>query len=192
MDRFENDKLAEVIRQCQQGDRESFVWLVDAYSPKLYQYFYRVCGSPDLAEDLLQDLFVKLLLKIRSYRHENKFDSWLFRVAANMVRDFFRSRQRQIKTAAMPDGDIMPAVSDVADEQFDRLETAEQVDILQMALKRLAREEREMIVLRHYSGLNYKDIAEQYGLPLGTVLSKVHRGMKKLNKIMTQVTENES
>lgn len=190
MENSDHDKLTEVIERCREGDSESFVWLLDAYGNKLYHYFFRICGSRDLAEDLVQDLFVKLLVKIKNYRHENKFENWLFRVAANMLRDHFRKQQRQIKTSALP-ADELPQANEDRFAHVQQLELQEQVDQLQLALQLLSPDDREMILLKHYSGMGYKEIAEQFQMPLGTVLAKVHRGLKKLNKYMIQVADNE-
>ena len=78
--------IEEKLRQCQQGQVEGFSWLARQYGGRLYRYFYRVCGSEADAEDLLQELYVKLIDKIGSYRHEGRFEHWLFSVAANMAR----------------------------------------------------------------------------------------------------------
>jgi len=186
-----NDSLAKIINRCQQGDEKAFGWLLREYGPRLYRYFLRTSGSADDAEDLLQDLFVKLLVKIGDYHHEGRFDNWLFCVAANLVRDHFRRRQRSVRTVPMQTnggiGTVSPAEAvSSGPRPEERLETKEQLDRLQQALGRLEPRESEIILLRHYGGLSFKEIAEHFQVPIGTALARVHRGRKKLNNMLEE------
>lgn len=187
------DELASQIRRCQQGRRDGFDWLVREFGPPLYRYFVRLTASTNDAEDLVQDVFVKLLKNIKGYRHENKFEHWLFRIAANLARDRIRKRMRHgtpisldSQTADFESSIILP--SDDTDPTAP-LEQHELEDDLQKALKQLPQLDREMIIMRHYSDLSFKEIAEQFNLPLGTALAKVHRGLKRLKKLMSGPNE---
>ena len=191
---MESEALTETIRQCQQGQGDAFARLLHEYGPRLFGYFIRTTGSTTEAEDLLQDMFLKLLERIEDYRHEGRFEPWLFRIAANMIRDRGRKLQRQsrsLATGAEP-GNPLHRTVDSTDERADpgrRLELGEDIDLMQKALWKLLELDREIILLRFYSGVSFKDIADQLQIPVGTAIAKVHRGLKKLKKIMT---ENES
>ncbi len=191
MEREAKDLLSGIIKNCQKGDSEAFAWLLKEYGPRLYSYFYRTTGSPSEAEDLLQDLFVKLLQKIHAYNHQGKFEHWLFTVAGNMARDRGRKLTRKPKEVSMQAG----AKKSNGPENWlaspkkgpaEQAQQNEQVTMLQRALLQLSEVDRQVIMLRHYGNLSFSEIAQIMDMPVGTVLSKVHRGLKRLKKIMEQ------
>ena len=185
-----SEPLTEKIRLCQQGQADAFTWLLREYGPRLYGYFARMSGSTAEAEDLLQEMFLKLLQRIQGYRHEGRFEPWLFRIAANMIRDRGRKLQRQSRALAtgLEPGNPLHNAADPSDETTDPgspLELTEDLGRMQEALQELPELDREIILLRFYSGISFKDIAEQLQIPLGTAIAQVHRGLKKLKRIMT-------
>ena len=185
---MEQDLLGEQIAKCQQGDPEAFAWLSEEYGPRLYRYFLRMKGSAADAEDLLQELFVKLIEKIGHYKHEGRFEGWLFCVAANMVRDEARRRARRGEAISIQDEraglqDILASDEATADQ---KLQQSEQLDRLQRALEQLPETDREIVMLRHYGQMSFKEIAEQFQIPIGTALAKVHRSLKRLQQIMVE------
>jgi len=185
---MDSDPLAEQIIKCQNGEREAFAWLLRQYGSRLYRFFLRMNYSPADAEDLLQDLFVKLLEKIHGYNHQGRFESWLFCVAANLARNEYRRRRRRGGVISMHDeqsplGEALVSTEATAPE---KLQLTEQIDQLQDALEQLSPPERELIILRHYGKLSFKEIAEQYRMPIGTVLAKVHRSLKHIRNIMLE------
>ncbi len=185
---MKQDPLAEQIRLCQQGDAEAFGWLNREYGPRLYRYFLRLNGSAADAEDMLQELFVKLIEKISHYRHEGRFEGWLFCVAANMVRDEARRRSRRGEVVSLQDERTALKEVLASDEATapEKLQQSEQIDQLQNALEELPGMDREIIMLRYYGQMSFKEIAEQFEIPIGTALAKVHRGLKRLQKIMLE------
>ena len=181
------DNLSLQIKQCQEGDRKALVWLLEEYGPRLWPYFLRSCRVEADAEDLLQELFVKLLENIKGYRHEGKFEHWLFRIAANLVRD--RARRAKGNRPAQYSLDSNPLAFALVSSEKDpsqRLLQAEQIDQLREALVQLPAVDREIILLRHYGSMSFKELADQFEMPIGTVLAKVHRGLKRLHKVMTE------
>ncbi|MCI0499235.1 MAG: sigma-70 family RNA polymerase sigma factor [Planctomycetales bacterium] len=168
--------LEQLIEQCKSGDPEAFNELVKRYSDRCYAYFYRLTGRPDTSEELLSDLFIRLFRKIRSFEG-GSFDKWIFMVASNLFRDSLRRQYRQKR---------------LLDEKADLLRQTEPsqkqhpevFDRLQSALEKLDAETAELITLRYYSQLSFKELAEIRKEPIGTTLSKVHRGVKKLRQIM--------
>ncbi|MGQ9650030.1 MAG: RNA polymerase sigma factor [Phycisphaerae bacterium] len=183
--------LDDLIRRARQRDSAAFETLVEIYSPRLYGYFYRLTGRREDAEDLLQEVFVRVVRMIGRYEHDSRFDAWLFRIATNLVRDRVR-RQRRSADAGASGGrqDEAGILEDVADAEADRpddvLETTEQVDRLQWALKQLPEAEREVILLRHFSQMSFREVAEAMGTPLGTALARAHRGLAKLRRLMNE------
>ena len=173
----ESNSLARIIAGCKKGDAECFSQIVDIYAPRLYGYFYRLTGDRSISDDLLSELFVKLVEKISSYRG-GSFDSWLFRVASNIFHDYLRSKQRRKKLLDAHKGqmDLEPIEAKRSDQ--------EQLDRLQEKLRMLDPQTQELIMLRFYSQLSFKEMAKMRSEPIGTTLAKLHRGLKKLRELM--------
>jgi len=174
-----SDDLAQIINGCKAGEAESFQTLVDMYGRRCYGYFYRLTGNRDISDDLLGELFVKLVAKIGSFKG-GSFESWLFKTASNVFYDYLRKKQRQKK---LLEGREKQLKSELIEAKKSE---REQIDKLQVQLERLNAETRELIMLRFYSQLSFKEIAEMRSEPIGTTLSKMHRGLKKLRELMEQ------
>ena len=172
-----NDDLAQIIIGCKKGESKSFSKVVDMYSSRCYGYFYRLTGNTDISDELLSELFVKLVEKINTY-NGGSFESWLFRVASNIFHDYLRSKQRQKKALDIRRVEVESEI--IESKKSD----GEQIDKLQMQLERLDEDTRELIMLRFYSELSFKEIAEMRSEPIGTTLAKLHRGLKKLKEFM--------
>ncbi len=175
-----NDDLARIISGCKSGNAESFSELVDIYSSRLYGYFYRLTGNRESSDDLLSELFVKLVGKIRSFKG-GSFEGWLFKIASNIFYDYLRDKQQQKKLFDAQKNLFEPEEVTYAKESDD-----ERIDELQTQLGKLDTDTRELIMLRFYSQASFKEIAAMRSEPIGTTLSKLHRGLKKLQKLMEQ------
>jgi RNA polymerase sigma-70 factor, ECF subfamily len=189
-------ELADVIARARRREPAAFDALVTAYGDRLYGYFYRLTGSRHDAEDLLQEVFIRLVRMIGRYQHDGRFEGWLFRIATNLVRDRVR-RSKTGRPAADSSGargargeaESMGERPDPAAERPSAsLERAENIDRLQQAIGELPEAEREVILLRHFAQLSFKEIAEQMGTPLGTALARAHRGLAKLRELMADET----
>ena len=175
----ENVDLAKIIAGCKKREEESFSLLVDIYSGRLFGYFYRLTGKRQVSEDLLSELFVKLVERIDGFRG-GSFESWLFKIARNIFRDYLRAKQRYIKL-------INEKKKRIEENVVETKKTrTESFDKLQIQLDKLDADTRELIMLRFYSGASFKEIATMRGEPIGTTLSKVHRGLSKLRELMEQ------
>jgi len=175
----ENAELDRIVEGCKSGDAQAFAQMVDRYAGRCYGYFYRLTGDRDLSDELLSELFIRLVEKIGSYKG-GVFESWLFRIASNIFHDYLRGKKRRQKLfdarrAQLQRVSDEPRQSDAKDEMLDRL---------QVQLNRLDADTRELIMLRYYSQLSFKEIAELRREPIGTALSRLHRGLKKLRELM--------
>ena len=173
----ESDDLVRIINGCKAGEAESFQKLIDIYAGRCYGYFYRLTGSRETSDDLLGELFVKLVAKIGSFRG-GAFESWLFKIASNVFYDYLRDKQQRRRVLEAREKQLKSKAIEAKKSEV------EQIDKLQMQLEKLDAETREVIMLRFYSELRFKEIAEMRGEPIGTTLSKVHRGLKKLRELM--------
>ena len=175
----QSDVLTRILDGCQSGDAECFAQLLDLYATRCFGYFYRLTGDRNLSDELLSELFMKLVEKIGSYKG-GSFESWLFRIASNIFHDHLRAKKRQKKLLDARRSELElnttgSQKSDVIHEKLDRL---------QVQLARLDADTQELIMLRFYSEMSFKEIAELRSEPLGTALSKLHRGLKKLREYM--------
>jgi len=176
------DELVGIIKGCKNGDNDSFSQLVDLYSKRLYGYFYRLSGNRALSDDLLSELFVKLVKKISSYKG-GSFDGWIFRIASNIFTDHLRAKQKQKKL--IENKVLMLESASVGLKSSDKYS----LDKLQRQLDKLDEKTKELIVLRFYSGLSFKEIAQIRKEPIGTTLSKLHRAVAKLRESMVEQNE---
>jgi RNA polymerase sigma-70 factor (ECF subfamily) len=176
------EQLKILIDKCKAGEAGAFDKLIALYSERCFGFFYRLSGNRHTAEDLLSELFVKLVEKIGSWEG-GSFDSWIFTIAANMFKDYLRSdyrRRRLLKEKA----ELVQVQEDASEPRNDM------GDKLHQALKRLEPEIAELIMMRFYADLSFKEMAEKRNEPIGTTLCKMHRGLKKLRELM-EVPENQ-
>jgi RNA polymerase sigma-70 factor (ECF subfamily) len=131
---------------------------------------------------------------IGQYQHEGRFDSWVFRIATNLLRDRLRrvktSKSAGLESAGGTAGDedepdpLVNYADNSADQPSEALQRAERIDRLQRAIGRLPEHEREVILMRHFSHMAFKEIAEVLDIPLGTALARGHRGLARLRELM--------
>ena len=173
----ENDRLARIIAGCKDGSNESFSQLVDIYATRCFGYFYRLTGNRQVSDDLLSELFVKLVEKIGSFRG-GSFDCWLFKVASSIFYDYLRDKHKQQHL-------IEGYKKTLETQTAGRKSSDSQIfDKLQNQLNKLDDDTRNLILMRFYSQASFKEIAQMRSEPIGTTLSKVHRGLKKLRELM--------
>ena len=140
----------------------------------------------------MQDVFLRLIEAIKRYDHRERFEAYLFRIAGNLNRDRLRKARRSrevLRFGEMADGAGAAAFGEALADRSEHtpesaLEQAEQLDQMQAALGRLSSAEREVIALRHFSGLSFGDIAALMGIPMGTALSRAHRGLARLRTLL--------
>ncbi|MEX0601680.1 MAG: sigma-70 family RNA polymerase sigma factor [Rhodothermales bacterium] len=180
----------ELMRQLQSGVEEAFNLLVERYRDRLASYLYHFLHDDDLAEDLLQETFLRLFRNRHSYEPIAKFSTWLYTIAGNLARSEYRRRKRHRTHSIHSESDgeeyEMPIPADVlAPDRF--AERGIHSERIHQALDELAEDFREVVVLRDVQLLSYEEIAEITGLPMGTVKSRINRGRAKLQKKLKDV-----
>jgi len=173
------ESISQIIAGCKAGAGESFSQLVDLYASRCYGYFYRLTGNRNTSDDLLSELFVRLLRKIGSYKG-GSFEKWLFRIAINIFYDHLRGQRRRERLLEGQKQRFLTKPPAVEKPDFDMVEK------LQSQLDKLDPDTRELIILRFYSQLSFREMADITRQPIGTALAKVHRGLKKLRELMEQ------
>ena len=172
------------VRKVQRGDASAFEELVAAYEKNVYNLALRMTGSPEDAEDMAQEAFLKAFNSIQSFRGDSKFSVWLYRIVSNVCLDFLRKRsKRQTVSLSVED-------EDGEEVQFDLADTAQSPEALlekkltresvQRGLRQLPPDARQILLLREIQGLSYEEIGETLGLEPGTVKSRIFRARKRL------------
>jgi len=173
--------IPALIRAASGGDQRAWAELVTAFSRRVYALAKSRCRNESLAEEITQSVFVTVAAKLGSgdYAEQGKFEPWLFRVAMNRIRDEMRRVKRHATPtdpAALADARIAPPATPGPDER--------ELAALRAALHGLNGPDREIVELRHHAGLSFAQIAETLGQPIGTVLARHHRALKKLRTLI--------
>ena len=182
-------QLQATIAAVKAGSAEGYQVLLEAYGPRLYGYFFRATSSRHDAEDMLGELMLRLIRQLKNYDDRGRFESWLFRIAANMVRDRIRRmRSNPGPVSLSVEGESGQSLADQLGGKDKPIgsglvagETSHEVTA---ALEKLDVLTREMILLRYFGELSFKELADIFQCPLGTVLARVHRGLRALRQIM--------
>ena len=168
-----------VIEACQQGDRAAFQLLFETYKDKVFSIaVYSSGGDRAVADDVTQQIFLKLFTAIRQFRGDSEFTTWLYRLVVNACLDERRRRRRLLpwgETVAMSN----PSEKKPQEKQYARLEVAEAV---RAAIGELKPKFRLPILLKYIEGLSYEEIASVMGCSKGTVASRLNRGHSQLAK----------
>ncbi|MBI5865194.1 MAG: sigma-70 family RNA polymerase sigma factor [Planctomycetes bacterium] len=176
-----------VLRRARQRDPQALAALVQAYAARVSGLLFRLTRSRDAAEELTQETFLRVVRTIDAYEDSGRFESWLFRIAANLARDWGRSSRRRGNVAwidATDDAadDVREFVQRVEARPDAQLADREARERLAEALGRLPEMDREILLLRHFSELPFQEIADVLGVPLGTALARAHRALERLRR----------
>ena len=186
---------ADVVALAQQGRDAAYRELIRRYERPVFSLVFRMVRNRELAEDLAQDTFVKVLQHIDRYRPEFKFSSWLFKIANNVAIDHLRKRQLDTVSidgsphAVTPDA-VEATTFDVAskaESALDLLEARELGSAIERAIASLRPEYRACILLRHVEDRSYEEIAATLDLPLGTVKTYIHRARLELREYLAHL-----
>lgn len=165
-------------------DRNEFLTSIfEEYNRRIYGYAVRLINDRTEAEDILQDVFLRAARGLKG-GNEDKTRRWLYKVATNLAIDRLRRRRFKMVSIDHPSGDatLERALEGSSVQPDVELHQAERKRALDGAIAILPLEQKEVVLLRHFSGLSFKEISKVMGCPLGTVLSRMHRALGKLRK----------
>jgi len=181
---LDKETFQGILRRAAAGDEHAWREVVDLYSRRVFGLIRAQCGSADLAEEITQSTFCTIVSKIGAYTERGKFESWLFRIAMNRLRDEMRRRKRQARPveeetltglAGAADPPVAPGASDRGE-----------LRALHRALAQLSEADRRIVHLRYFGEMSFKQIADLLEQPLGTVLARQHRALKKLRGLLPE------
>jgi RNA polymerase sigma-70 factor (ECF subfamily) len=174
------DEETGLVDRCRRGDETAWQELVSRHTRRVFGIAYRFVGRVDEAEDMTQDIFVKVFQSLERYREsDGAFSTWLATVARNHAIDNYR-RRREERARRIDDPAVLDAVPAAEEGPLRSLERADQARLVHRGLRALPRDLREPLVLCDLQGLSYEDVAASLQIPLGTVKSRINRGRIEL------------
>ena len=166
----------ELMQRVRDGDVEPLGVLFERHQVRLYNFFLRLTGRAAVSEDLVQEVFLRVLKYRHTYRGESQFRTWMYQIARNARADHYRKRWRETEL----DDAMSRAVASAAPAVNDVLEGSQAAELVRRALQRLPEDKREVLVLSRYHDMRYEEIGRVLGCSEGTVKVRVHRAMKDL------------
>jgi RNA polymerase sigma-70 factor (ECF subfamily) len=176
-----------LIERCLTGDQAAWEAIVRQHWRKVFNVAYKFVGKHDEAEDLTQDIFLKIFKSLDTFDRRANFQTWLISISRNLCIDFYRSSKKERRTI---DRDVNADDLSPVSVELGPLATLEQQDmaaLLRQALSGLPSSLRTAVLLRDLQELSYQEIADRLGLPEGTVKSRINRGRKELARQVTKL-----
>lgn len=177
----------ELVKQFIEGDQDSIEVLINRHKNRVYTYILLIVKDQQLAEDIFQDTFIKVInsLKKGKYQEKGIFVSWVVRIAHNLIIDYYR-KLKHLKTFSSDDGGLdVFNLKKLADENIEDMMITDQISTdVRKLVDLLPEEQREVILLRHYGGLSFKEIAEQTGVSINTALGRMRYALINLRKVI--------
>jgi len=176
----------DLVHLYQSGDQSAINELIRRYKQKIFSTIYFLVRHREQAEDLFQEAFIKIINSLRKnhYNEQGKFLPWALRIAHNLVIDHFRKEKlmpMQRDTEEFSVVDVLPQRSRNAVEQ---IEYDEKIGMVRELLERLPYEQREVVILRHYAGLSFKEISKMLNINLNTALGRMHYAVLKMREMI--------
>lgn len=174
----------DLVAYARHGDKRAFGELVSRYQSKVRNIVYRICGDPELAQDVAQDTFIRAWQKLRQYDTQRPFQNWLYRIATNIAID----RLRQAKPTENIEGLSLQS-KDSNPEEI--LEIKQKAEMIRLAVLNLPPASRTVLVLREYEDLTYQEISDTLQIPVGTVMSRLNFARNHLRQSLQATMEAE-
>jgi RNA polymerase sigma factor (sigma-70 family) len=183
------DSDLELVKRCLTGQDSAWEALLNVHTRKIYNLCYRFTGRSEDAEDLTQEIFIKIFQTLKTYDPvQGAFRTWMNRVARNHLVDHYRRTRKDRATSSLDDHlpklKQTPGLGEDAATQVEFLERKER---LQIALNKLSPDLREAVILRDLQDLDYAEIAQVLSVPEGTVKSRINRGRLELARVLKRM-----
>jgi RNA polymerase sigma-70 factor (ECF subfamily) len=178
-----NHEETELISRCQQGDQEALKEIFDKYHKKVYRIAYGVVRQREEALDIVQEVFIKLFHSIKNFKGKSHFYTYLYRMVMNTAIDHSRKTGKQIISSLDEEGSFQP--SDDLEKGPERILLQKELEErVKLAMDKLPAEQRAALIFRDVEGLSYQEMAEAMGCSIGTVMSRLHYGRKRIQELL--------
>jgi RNA polymerase sigma-70 factor (ECF subfamily) len=180
-----------LVERCLEGDQAAWNEIVRQHWRKVFNVAYKFVGKHDEAEDLTQDIFLKIFKSLDTFDRRANFQTWLISISRNLCIDHYRSVRKERQTIArdVDSTDLQPASSERG--PYAAAEHQDLRELLRIALGRLPATLRTAVVLRDLQELSYQEIADRLGLPEGTVKSRINRGRLELARQLKRLQDKQ-
>lgn len=178
-----------LLQNYLQGDRSAISTLIDKHSRRVRDYIRMMVKDNDVADDIFQDTFIKVVKTIDEGRYSDngKFLSWVLRIAHNKVIDYFRAQKQAPSVSESSSGYDILGTMRFAERTVEDKIIADQIDTdIKSLVDLLPDEQREVVLLRYFSGLSFKEIAEQTGVSINTALGRMRYALINLRKMIKE------
>lgn len=173
-----------MVARCLEGDSASWELLVSKHRRRVFNIAYKFTGRPDRAEDLSQEIFLRIFRNLSKFDPDADFSKWLASVARNHCIDNYRSTRREQRTMVDDGLAFDLAVAPSSSDPMRSIEASEARELLRSGLAQLPPKLREAVILRDLKGLAYEEMADQLSLPVGTIKSRINRGREELARAL--------
>ncbi len=186
--RYEKEDDQVLVGQYLAGDETAFEVLLRRHKGRVYGYIKMMVKDGQLAEDIFQDVFVKAVLTMKrgSYNEEGKFLPWIMRIAHNLVIDTFRKNKRYPTVDGGPDFDIFNVIKDDNRLIDEELVIGQIHSDVKKLIEFLPKEQRDVLILRHYNDMSFKEIAEDTNVSINTALGRMRYALINLRKLIEE------
>lgn len=179
----------DLVQAYIKGDQSAIETLINRHRSKVYTYILLTIRNQQLAEDLFQETFIKVIQSLRSgkYRDNGRFLSWVIRISHNLIIDHFR-KEKQMNSVSNDDSDVdLFNSKKLADQNIEEIIVNNQImSEIRLLINELPEDQREVVLLRHYGGLSFKEIAEQTGVSINTALGRMRYALINLRKLIKE------
>lgn len=182
-------KDSELISQYRNGSEAAFEVLVDKYKSRVFTTIHMIVKDQGVAEDLLQDVFVKVVQTLNSdrYNEEGKFQPWIMRIAHNLAIDHFRKMKRY-PSVVMEDGSNVFNTLKFAEENVEDLQIKDEtVALVRQLIDELPESQKQVLIMRHYMDLSFQEISEQTGVSINTALGRMRYALINMRKKLMKI-----
>ena len=178
-----NDEEFEMISRCQQGDQEALKEIFDKYHKKVYRISYGVVRRREEALDIVQEVFIKLFRSIKNFKGRSHFYTYLYRMTMNTAIDHARKAGKQFFSSLDEEGSFEPP--DELEKGPERVLLQKELEErVKWAMSKLPAEQKAALIFRDVEGLSYQEMAEAMGCSIGTVMSRLHYGRKRVQELL--------
>jgi RNA polymerase sigma-70 factor (ECF subfamily) len=178
----------EMISRCQKGDQEALKEIFDKYHKKVYRIAYGVVRHREEALDIVQEVFIKLFRSIKNFKGKSLFYTYLYRMVMNTAIDHARKTGKQFISSLDEEGSFEP--SDELEKGPERILLQKELEErVKGAMEKLPAEQRAALIFRDVEGLSYQEMAEAMGCSIGTVMSRLHYGRKRIQELLKDYVE---
>ncbi len=182
-----------LVQQFIDGDQNSLEILISRHKKRVYTYILLIVKNPQLAEDIFQDTFIKVIKSLRrgKYQDKGKFVSWVLRISHNLVIDYYRKQKYQ-NTISNDDNeyDLLNSKSLAEDNIEDILVQDQIMSHVRLLVDHLPDDQRNVVYLRHYCGLSFKEIADQTGVSINTALGRMRYALINMRRMIEEKKMN--